>query len=112
MNTISQQSSRDGRQPRRMAVLVVIEASTLAVGGVGALARLTLHGRAVAVGTIGFGILGVVAELTFTIQRGDAIDVAYHATLLPLLIVTLGAVWTRLSTHQQTIASVVRCAGP
>jgi hypothetical protein len=112
MNTVSQQPSRDGRRPRRMAVLVVVEASMLAVGGVRAVACLTLQGRAVAVGTIGFGILGVLAGLTFTIQGDDADDIAYHATLLPLLIVTLGAVWTRLFTHQQRIASVVRCAGP
>ena len=41
--------------------------------------------------TVGFAILGVIAGLNFTIQGGGAIDVAYHATLLPLLPVTLAA---------------------
>ena len=61
------------------------------IGGAVALARDPLRGRAIARGTVGFAILGVIAGLNFTIQGGDAIDVAYHATLLPLLLITLAA---------------------
>jgi MFS family permease len=63
------------------------------IGGAAALARDPLHGRPISLGTIGFAILGVIAGLNFTIQGGDAIDVAYHATLLPLLLITLAALW-------------------
>jgi hypothetical protein len=61
------------------------------IGGAAALARDSLSGRTIASGTVGFAILGVIAGLNFTIQGGDAIDIAYHATLLPLLLVTLAA---------------------
>ncbi len=39
--------------------------------------------------TIGLAILGFIVGLYFTLQGGDAIDVAFHATMLPLLILTL-----------------------
>jgi hypothetical protein len=61
------------------------------IGGAAALARDSLSGRAIASGTVGFAILGVIAGLNFTIQGGDAVDIAYHATLLPLLLITLAA---------------------
>ena len=117
--------TRQDRQP--IAVLIGLEASTLAImsvlhltrilaggtrpfnrdhagiaeaaicavliGGAAALSRDPLRGRAIARGTVGFAILGVIAGLNFTIQGGDAIDVTYHATLLPLLLVTLAALW-------------------
>jgi hypothetical protein len=41
--------------------------------------------------TVGFAITGFVIGLYFTVQAGDAIDVAYHSTLLPLLAATLFA---------------------
>jgi EmrB/QacA subfamily drug resistance transporter len=72
------------------------------IGGAAALVRDPLSGRTIARGTIGFAILGVIAGLNFTIQGGDAIDVAYHATLLPLLLVTLAALWREASARPQT----------
>jgi EmrB/QacA subfamily drug resistance transporter len=61
------------------------------IGGAVAVSRDPLRGRAIARGSVGFAILGVGVGLNFTIQGGDAIDVAYHATLLPLLLITLAA---------------------
>jgi hypothetical protein len=57
--------------------------------GAVALLRKTPRARGVAVATIGFAILGFLAGLNFTIQGGDRIGIAYHATLLPLLIFSL-----------------------
>jgi hypothetical protein len=62
--------------------------SVVLIGGAAALAGYSAHGRTVALWTLGFAILGVIVGLNFTIQGGDAIDIAYHATLLPLLLVT------------------------
>lgn len=45
----------------------------------------------IAVGAIGFAIFGFLVGLAFTIQGGSAIDVAFHATMLPLLAITLFA---------------------
>ena len=39
--------------------------------------------------TIAVAILGFIVGLVFTVQGGDAIDLAFHATMLPLLILTL-----------------------
>ena len=69
------------------------------IGGAAALSLDPLRGRAIARATVGFAILGVIAGLNFTIQGGDAIDVAYHATLLPLLLVTLAALWRGTSAR-------------
>jgi MFS family permease len=71
------------------------------IGGAAALARDPLHGRPISLGTIGFAILGVVVGLNFTIQGGDAIDIAYHATLLPLLLITFAALWKGVSDRPQ-----------
>ena len=71
------------------------------IGGAAALSLDPLRGRAIARATVGFAILGVIAGLNFTIQGGDSIDVAYHATLLPLLLVTLAALWRGASARPQ-----------
>jgi hypothetical protein len=68
-------------------------------GGAVALARRPLHGRVFALAALGFAALGVIAGLGFTVRGGDAIDVAYHATLLPVLLITLGAVSKTLPLH-------------
>jgi hypothetical protein len=70
--------------------------------GAAALAGYPAHGRSVALGTLGFAILGVIVGLNFTIQGGDAIDIAYHATLLPLLLVTLAVLWHGPSARPHT----------
>ena len=37
---------------------------------------------------LAFAIFGFIVGLTFTIRGGDAIDLAYHATMLPVLTAT------------------------
>jgi peptidoglycan/LPS O-acetylase OafA/YrhL len=46
-------------------------------------------GRTAALAATGFAILGFCYGLSLTVRGGDVGDVAYHATVLPLLIVTL-----------------------
>jgi hypothetical protein len=47
--------------------------------------------------TVGFAIAGFLVGLRFTLGSGDAVDLAYHATVLPLLIATLVALIKRPS---------------
>jgi hypothetical protein len=42
-----------------------------------------------AIGAVMFAVFGFLVGLVFTVSGGDAIDIAYHATVLPLLLVTL-----------------------
>ena len=44
--------------------------------------------RTAALGAVGFAIFGFVVGLTFTISGGAAIDLAYHAVMLPILVAT------------------------
>jgi hypothetical protein len=44
-----------------------------------------------ATGSTVFAIVGFVVGLDFTVRGGAAIDIAYHATVLPLLLCTLAA---------------------
>jgi hypothetical protein len=48
-------------------------------------------GRTAALAATGFAIAGFLVGLTFTISGGNAIDIAYHAVMLPLLLLTLRA---------------------
>jgi hypothetical protein len=52
-------------------------------------ATLLRGARSIALATTGLAILGVVVGLNFTVRGGDAIDIAYHATMLPLLLLTM-----------------------
>jgi hypothetical protein len=47
------------------------------------------NARTIALGTVTFAILGFLVGLNFTIRAGDAIDIAYHLAVLPLLVLTL-----------------------
>jgi peptidoglycan/LPS O-acetylase OafA/YrhL len=40
-------------------------------------------------GALAFAIAGFVIGMTFTVRSGTAVDVAYHAVGLPLLLITL-----------------------
>lgn len=55
------------------------------------LLRAPAHGGGVAIVSTVLAILGFLVGLNFTIRGGEAIDIAYHATVLPLLLVTLAA---------------------
>ncbi len=82
-----------GKKPFRPTDAGIAEAiiGLVLVYGVAALLRRFRHARSIArpVATIVFAIVGFVVGLTFTLRGGDAIDVAYHATVLPLLLLTL-----------------------
>lgn len=53
-----------------------------------ALMRSPADGRKAAMIGLAFAIFGFIVGLTFTIRGGDAIDLAYHATMLPVLTAT------------------------
>jgi hypothetical protein len=56
-----------------------------------ALLRDTARRRGAALAATAFAIIGFLVGLSFTLRGGDAIDIAYHATILPLLLVTFAA---------------------
>lgn len=45
--------------------------------------------RTVALAATGFAIVGFLVGLRFTLEDGGAIDVAYHLSALPILLITL-----------------------
>ena len=96
-----------GTRPYSPTAAGIAEAVICAVliGGAVALARDPLRGRVIALAALGFAILGVIAGLSFTIQGGDAIDIAYHTTILPLLLITLAAMSRKLSVHPHPSAA-------
>jgi hypothetical protein len=59
------------------------------VAGLISLLRAPGRGRRDAIVAVGFAILGFVVGLSSTIEGGPAIDLVYHLTALPLLIVIL-----------------------
>jgi hypothetical protein len=56
-----------------------------------ALLRRPRKGIGAAIASTVFAIAGFIVGLTFTIRGGSAVDIAYHATVLPLLLLTLVA---------------------
>jgi hypothetical protein len=56
------------------------------VWGRTALARASGHARGIALGTVVFAIAGFLVGLTFTLRGSEAIDIAYRATVLLLLV--------------------------
>lgn len=74
--------------PHRAGIAEAIICVVLAVGAV-ALARRSQGARQTAAAAVVFAVLGFCVGLYFTVQAGDAIDVAFHATMLPLLALTL-----------------------
>jgi hypothetical protein len=65
--------------------------------GVAALLRRGAAGRAVALWVTLFAIAGFAYGLSITARGGDLPDIAYHATTLPLLLVTLALLLPRPS---------------
>ena len=102
-----------GTRPFSPTAAAIAEAviSVVLLGGAAALVRFPRHGRAIALAALGFAILGVIAGLSFTIRGGGAIDIAYHATILPLLLITLAATSSRPSIHTAPPAPVHDSAG-
>ena len=59
------------------------------IAGAVAVMRSPKHGRTAAQAATGFAIAGFIVGLVFTLSGGQPADIAYHATVLPLLILTL-----------------------
>jgi hypothetical protein len=60
--------------------------------------------RPAAVGATGFAIAGFVIGISFTISGGQAVDIAYHAVVLPILVgllVTLLRLGPRVTASSQ-----------
>jgi MFS family permease len=60
----------------------------LVVGAVAAW-RAPDRGRRLAIGAVGFAIVGFVVGLSFTARGGRLGDVLYHVIMLPILVLTL-----------------------
>jgi hypothetical protein len=84
--TIDATGSSNGRSGAGVAEAVI--AATLVLGAIG-FARRPQRGRTGAQGAVGFAIVGFVFGLTITIPSGSGVDIAYHLTVLPLLVLTL-----------------------
>jgi hypothetical protein len=84
-----------GRKPFDPTAAGSAEAIIGAVLLIGALALLRNRPNA-AIAATAFAIVGFLVGLSFTLRGGDGIDVAYHATMLPLLLLTLRALWRKL----------------
>jgi hypothetical protein len=56
--------------------------------GLRAFVRSPARGRPAALAATVFAILGFIVGLSFTVSGGAAIDLIYHATMFPILIVT------------------------
>jgi hypothetical protein len=71
------------------------------VGGAWALARSPSPARARRAGlfAVCFAIAGFIVGLTFTVDSGEAIDLIYHATMLPILVGTAVLVARRVPTR-------------
>jgi uncharacterized membrane protein YhiD involved in acid resistance len=59
--------------------------------GAGALRGGSRNCRGIALASTGFAILGFLVGLNFTIRGAGAFDIAYHLTVLPLLVLTASA---------------------
>jgi hypothetical protein len=79
----------------------------LVLGALG-LGRGTARGRDAAVAATAFAIIGFFVGLSFTLRGGDAIDVAYHAVMLPLLFLTMVALLRRRPTRSGSIGPQCR----
>ena len=75
-----------------------------------ALGRGTARGRDAAVAATAFAIIGFLVGLSFALRGGDAIDVAYHAVMLPLLLFTMVAV-LRLRPTRPRRLTLLACRG-
>ena len=73
----------------------------LAYGATG-LMRGKPRARAVAIAATVFAIAGFVVGLGETVRGGQALDIAYHVTMLPLLALTLRALVQRSAHNTNT----------
>jgi hypothetical protein len=75
------------RSERNSGIPEAVICVVLALGAT-AVYRATPRWREIALSTVGFAVAGFVLGLSITASSGDAANLAYHATVLPLLIAT------------------------
>ena len=75
-------------QPADAGIAEAIIAVVLLAAGIGVL-RSPRTTRSVAIGATAFAVLGFAVGITITARGGDVIDIAYHASVLPILVVSL-----------------------
>jgi len=56
--------------------------------GLRAFVRSPARGRPTALAATAFAILGFIVGLTFTVRGGAPVDLIYHATMFPILVLT------------------------
>jgi hypothetical protein len=89
-------------------------------GGAFAVLGASAHAKVWALATTGFAIAGFGVGLTMTTQGGDLPDIAYHLTVLPMLIIsmfvlaradvsTFGPIETSLMSHATSSAKGGQC---
>jgi hypothetical protein len=79
------QGGGDPFSPNRAGVAEAVIAVVL-LAGVAALRR---GARRLAIASVVFAVAGFLVGLSMTIRGGAAADVAYHAVMLPILLLTL-----------------------
>ena len=81
-----------GRPPHGVNRAGIAEA-IIAVALVSGVVGLLRGRRSAAIGAILFAIAGFGVGLSMTAREGATGDIAYHATMLPILLFTLVAAW-------------------
>jgi hypothetical protein len=74
--------------PSGAGVAEAVICLALSYGATGLL-RTWPRAHRVALAATGFAIVGFIIGLRFTLEGGEAIDIAYHLSVLPILLVTL-----------------------
>jgi hypothetical protein len=74
--------------PSHAGIAEALIAAVLAVGAA-VLLREPPRAETAAIASTGFAIVGFIVGLNFTIRGGGATDIAYHAVVLPLLLLIL-----------------------
>jgi peptidoglycan/LPS O-acetylase OafA/YrhL len=75
-------------EPTRPGIAEALIGAVLLTGAI-VLLRRWRHAWAVAVAANAFAVAGFAIGLTRTVQGGGGVDLGYHATVLPLLVLTL-----------------------
>jgi hypothetical protein len=75
------------RSERNSGIPEAVICVVLAVGAI-TVYRATPRWREIALSTVGFASAGFLLGLSITASSGDVANLAYHATVLPLLIAT------------------------
>lgn len=81
----------NGEAPFRPSAAGTAEAviGVVLLAGAVAVWRIPDRARPAALAATGFGVVGFAIGIGITIPSGAVIDIAYHATVLPILVVTL-----------------------